>query len=161
MIHSRMTSFLRLQFLYLSMLVIGTFCIVGCSNHEVDDDHEKVEHFVPAHWPNDLVDASDKITQRASQLSGQSTTDATTVENQLRDIVGWVPEIAADTDLSEAQWNPIHQASEKLSKRLAKMPRPLDESTRSAIEEYSNLLVETAKLLPPEIVVEEASEESQ
>jgi hypothetical protein len=143
------------------MLVIGTFGIIGCNNQSVDDDHEKVEHFIPAHWPSDLVDASDKITQRASQLIGQSTTDATTIESELRDIVGWVPEIAADTDLTEAQWDPIHQASEKLSKRLAKMPRPLDESTRSAIEEYSNLLVEAAKLLPPEIVIEEASEESQ
>jgi len=161
MSRSTLPSFLRRRFLYIAVLVIGTFCIVGCNNHPVDDDHEKIEHFVPAHWPTDLDDASFKITQRASQLSGQSITDATTIENQLRDIVGWVPEIAADTDLTESQWNPIHEASESLSKRLTKMPRPLDDSTRSAIEEYSKLLVETAKMLPTEIVVENTSEETQ
>lgn len=141
------------RFLYITLLAVT---VAGCGNHSVDDDHEKVEHFVPIHWPSDLLDASSKIEQRTSQLSGKSTTDALTIENQLRDIVGWVPEIAADTDLTEEQWNPVYFASEKLSKRLAKMPRPLDDATLGEIDEYRKLLAETAKLLPPEEVVEVA-----
>lgn len=143
------------RFLYIILLAVA---VTGCGNQSVDGEYEQVEHFVPDHWPQDLLDASSKIDQRASQLSGQLTTDVLTIEKQLRDIVGWVPEVAADTDLTEQQWNPIYFASEKLSKRLAKIPRPLDDATLGAINEYRKLLLETAKLLPPE---EEDAEEPE
>ncbi|HBJ35678.1 MAG TPA: hypothetical protein DDZ51_13220 [Planctomycetaceae bacterium] len=139
---------------FLSIMMLVVVASTGCGNPSQDGDYEKVEHFVPAHWPNDLLDASAKIEERTSQLKGQPATDAKAIEDQLRDIVGWVPEIAADTDLTEQQWNPIYFASEKLSKRLAKMPRPLDDATLGAIEDYRKLLSETAKLLPPEEVAE-------
>lgn len=154
---------LTLMLRFMAMVLIS-LTVVGCGNQPADGEYEKVEHFVPAHWPSDLLDASSKITERALQLSGQSTTDTPTIENQLRDIVGWVPEIAADTDLTEAQWNPVHDASETLSKRLAKMPRPLDEATLVAIDQYCQMLTATAELLPAEEVVEpleESAEESQ
>jgi len=149
------------RFLYITLLAVT---VVGCGNQPADGEYEKVEHFVPAHWPSDLLDASSKITERALRLSGQSTTDTPTIENQLRDIVGWVPEIAADTDLTEAQWNPVYEASEALSKRLAKMPRPLDDATLGAIDQYCQMLTATAARLPAEEVVEpleESLEESQ
>jgi hypothetical protein len=145
------------RFLYMILLAVA---VTGCGNRSSDGEYEKVEHFVPAHWPSDLLDASSKIDERTSQLSGQAKADAPAIERELRDIVGWVPEIAADTDLSEEQWNPVYFASEKLSKRLSKMPRPLDDATLKAIDEYRNLLSETAKLLPQEEVAEVASEES-
>ncbi len=143
--------------LYITLLAV---LVTGCGSRASDGEYEKVEHFVPAHWPSDLLDASSKIEERTLQLSGQSATDASAVENQLRDIVGWVPEIAADTDLTEEQWDPVYFASEKLSKRLAKMARPLDDATLKAIEEYRKLLIETADLLPPEEVAEVVIEES-
>jgi len=146
------------KFLFITLLAITA---VGCGSQPADGEYEKVEHFVPAHWPSDLLDASLKITERALQLSGQSTTDTPTIENQLRDIVGWVPEIAADTDLTEAQWNPVYAASETLSKRLAKMPRPLDDAMLVAIDQYCQMLTATAELLPRQEVVEPLEESAE
>jgi hypothetical protein len=129
------------------MLVIG---MAGCGKPTADEGYEKVEHFVPLHWPKDLEDAAAKIAERASQLSGQAGAETVAIESQLRDIVGWVPEIAADTDLTEQQWNPVYEASEALSKRLAKMRRPLDDATLGAIDDFCKLLVDTHQLLPPD-----------
>jgi hypothetical protein len=145
------------RFLYIIFLA---FAVNGCANPSSDGEYEKVEHFVPAHWPSDLLDASSKIEDRTLQLSGKTAANAPALEGELRDIVGWIPEIAADTELTEEQWDPLYFASEELSKRLAKMPRPLDDATLKAIAEYRNLLSETAKLLPPEEVEEVVSEES-
>jgi hypothetical protein len=126
--------------------------------------HEPVEHFVPDHWPADLRDAADKLAQRASALAGPSgdpsgetagepqadapvAAPAARVEKELRDIVGWVPEIAADTPLTEAEWMVVYEASESLSKRLKKIRRPLDNETLAAIDQYRGLLVKTAEML--------------
>lgn len=133
--------------LSLLILVTGTG---GCARPTDGEDYEKVEHFVPLHWPKDLEDAAAKISERTSRLSGQAGAETVATENQLRDIVGWAPEIAADTDLTEQQWNPVYEASEALSKRLAKMRRPLDDTTLGAIDDFCKLLVSTHRLLPLE-----------
>jgi len=149
-----------------ALVSLGLMMTLGCTDSQQDPKNEKLEHIVPGHWPTDLVDAAAKINLRAARLSGQPpqasaqladsqsvaegtlAEDTTIVENQLRDIIGWVPEIAADTDLTEAQWLPIHQASQSLSKRLKTMRRPLDEATLGAIDDYCSQLIEAAKLLP-------------
>jgi len=142
------------------LLMIITVAVAGCFGGPEPDGRETAEHFVPAHWPADLLDASTKLAQRASELSSPSNeatartptdglvTDRTPmVERELRDIVGWVPEIAADTPLTEAQWMVVYEASESLSKRLRKIRRPLDDETLGAIDDYRRLLVETSKKL--------------
>jgi len=158
----------RSLILRLAAMLLISLGAVGCGNQPADGEHEQVEHFVPLHWPSDLLDAAEKITVRTSRLSGQSspaesqmTPAAADDENQLRDIVGWVPEIAAGTDLTEQQWNPVYQASETLSKRLVKMQRPLDDATLGAIDEYCKMLAATASLLPAEEVEEKSSSEPE
>jgi len=149
-----------------ALFSLGWMVTSGCTDSQHDPMNEKLEHVVPGHWPTDLVDAAAKINHRAARLSGQSAhvsaqpadsqllvedtlvEDTKVVENQLRDIVGWVPEIAADTDLTEAQWLPLHHASQALSKRLSTMRRPLDDAMLGAIDDYCKQLIEAAKLLP-------------
>jgi hypothetical protein len=137
-------------------LVIISFALTGCFGGPEADHHESVEHFVPDHWPADLLDAAAKVAQRASALAGQSTESPTDgsgsdrrpmIERELRDVVGWVPEIAADTPLTEAQWMVVHEASEAMSNRLKTIRRPMDEETLRAIDEYRRLLVETSETL--------------
>lgn len=137
-------------------LVIISVALTGCFGGPEADRHEPVEHFVPDHWPADLLDAAAKVAQRASALAGQSTewpTDGSgsdrraMIEQELRDVVGWVPEIAADTPLTEAQWMVVHEASEAMSNRLKTIRRPMDEETLRAVDEYRRLLVETSETL--------------
>lgn len=137
-------------------LVIISFALTGCFGGPEADRHEPVEHFVPDHWPADLLDAAAKVAQRASALASQPTESPTDgsgsdrrpmIEQELRDVVGWVPEIAADTSLTEAQWMVVHEASEAMSNRLKTIRRPMDEETLRAIDVYRRLLVETSETL--------------
>ena len=136
--------------------VIISVALTGCFGGPEADHHESVEHFVPDHWPADLLDAAAKVADRASALASQSTESLTDgsgsdrrpmIERELRDVVGWVPEIAADTPLTEAQWMVVHEASEAMSNRLKTIRRPMDEETLRAIDEYRRLLVETSETL--------------
>lgn len=85
--------------------------VVGCvegrtSNHEL-------EHVVPPHWPTGLADAALKIETRVAAIESQDAS-ATQARAELLEIIGWLPEIAADTPLREAKWVPIHAACAKI-----------------------------------------------
>jgi hypothetical protein len=152
----------------ISVAVTGCFGRPETDNDETarheTDAHETAEHFVPDHWPADLPDAAAKLAQRAAALAGPSSELSNIppgesrsddpvagrtpmIEKELRDIVGWVPEIAADTPLTEAQWMVVYEASESMSKRLRTMRRPLDDETLGAIDGYRRLLLETSGML--------------
>jgi len=103
-----------------SMLML--FCLGGCQGEDLsgkktlfDDDHD-----LPDHWPADLADLQTKIDVRSKTLSAEEAGQATeNAWSELRDLVDWAPEIAADSDLSESEWLPIHERSESLRGKLA------------------------------------------
>jgi hypothetical protein len=101
-----------------SLLCLLIGCVQGCvqgreSLHEMD-------HTQPAHWPVDLRDAKEKLQARES--IGRSTDSTPEARQQARqellDIVRWMPEIAADTDMPESTWNKIYERSESIRKAL-------------------------------------------
>ncbi|QDV23198.1 hypothetical protein [Aureliella helgolandensis] len=113
------------------------------------------EHDLPAHWPSGLVDAATKIDQRISRLAsvvGESKlateeNGSEQCESELRDLVEWIPEVAADTDLSESQWLPIYELCEVMREHLSRS----DVSASDIEEDFRRLqalLVESAQLLP-------------
>lgn len=113
------------------------------------------EHDLPAHWPSSLADAADKIDKRLGRLGSVASesnhaTEQTAIdqcENELRDLVEWIPEVAADTDLSEVQWLPIYELSEVMREHLSRG----DVSALNIKEDFRRLqalLVEYATLLP-------------
>ena len=89
--------------------------VLGCAE-EQDSLHE-LDHELPPHWPVSLSDAAAKIEERvALDSSSPNQLDA---RDELEDLVSWIPEIAADTDLTEAEWLPIYELSETLRKHHA------------------------------------------
>lgn len=90
--------------------------LIGCGG-EKESLHE-LEHEIPPHWPMDFSDAISKMEQRVGTL--KSTHRSNEIQTELLDIVGWVPEIAADTDLSEEAWVPIYRVCETLRRHLEK-----------------------------------------
>lgn len=90
--------------------------LIGCGG-EKESLHE-LEHEIPAHWPTDFPDAITKMEQRVGTLN--STHRSNETQTELMEIVGWVPEIAADTDLPEEDWVPIYRVCETLRKHLEK-----------------------------------------
>ncbi|MCA9127598.1 MAG: hypothetical protein KDA51_10020 [Planctomycetales bacterium] len=105
------------------LVVVG---LVGCGSEKQSLYEE--EHAVPEHWPSGLIDAANKLDERllSLQATDLQSADASesdnreTHESQLRDLVEWIPEVAADTDLSEPQWLPIYELCELMREHLSK-----------------------------------------
>ncbi len=92
--------------------------LLGCS--ESRESLHELDHVTPLHWPNDLEDAATKIWSRHELLTQTKPLPADQLQDvcsELRELIEWVPEVAADTNLLEAEWLPIYLASEKLRKQ--------------------------------------------
>lgn len=97
-------------------IFIVIFAVTGCESNEAakaslfEDDH-----FVADHWPSGLSDLSDKLRKRVAVAS--ISPEAAT-QTEIEDLVGWVGEVAADTNLSEKDWQPLYERSEAVSARM-------------------------------------------
>lgn len=121
------------------ILLIGSIVLLaGCTNSEVPKgSHFEHDHDVPHHWPDDLADAATKIRKRLNPSDSQvahkdhsnehhehehehedHVPERQKTQDEIADIVSWIPEIAADTNLSEESWNKIDQAARSLSTSL-------------------------------------------
>ncbi len=125
-------------------LVLG--CQPASEGESEQASHLEHEHELPAHWPKHLADAADQIEQRVEQLkSGQASSVGDSSQNQqtlqeLRDIVGWLPEIAADSRLVESEWVPIYDACESLTAQLKQPGFSADPAQAKATEQLCQLL---------------------
>jgi len=106
-------------------LVVCLFALVGCSSastgsqdagssqsshaEEGDDDH--AHHVIPDHKPETFPEAVEQLEERTSP---QASRDATSIQ-ELKDIIGWLPELAAQTDLPRADWEAIYGISGEMS----------------------------------------------
>lgn len=130
------------------LCLAGLNLTIGCGR---TPPAETVEHSIPQHWPADLIDASRKLEQFTAAIDaaqaqggkGKGSDDF----RRLQDVVGWAPEIAADSPLAESDWVPIHESSEKLSARLRGMA--WDAGSKAAIESFRKLLIEKGQLVTP------------
>ena len=96
----------------------------GCGTSEHADAHEDdhhLEHFVPHHKPANFAQAVEDIEHRAEHLSehaGHGHDDEAEEFQELLDVVNWIPELAADSDLNEVDWNTARSAGETLRQSL-------------------------------------------
>lgn len=106
-----------------------SLALSGCSQSDADDhanDHH-LEHFVPHHKPANFDAAVRQIDERTEHLSlhaGHRHGDEGEELQELLDVVNWIPELAADSDLNESEWNQANAAKKTMAKKL--------ESRRSA-----------------------------
>lgn len=95
-------------------LLLLTFA--GCGVDRVEDHHE-LSHTNPPHWPKSLADAHDKLAERFTELRDKGNSQP--ARREFEEIISWLPEVAADTDLLESEWQAIYDHSEILRLRLA------------------------------------------
>lgn len=92
----------------------------GCQQAESEDaehDHH-LEHFVPKHKPANFAEAVEELEHRTDHLKfhiGEDSEIVRTEVQELADIVAWVPELAADSDLNEADWTVAATVSKKMA----------------------------------------------
>jgi DNA uptake protein ComE-like DNA-binding protein len=139
-----------MSFLNRSWLFLIAVALTGCQGESHESLHE-ADHFTPLHWPADLADAVQKIDDRLSQLQKAGAEQAASeqaklTQKELVDIVGWMPEVSADSFIDESQWIPINEASLELSSLLPGMSLPMDSAMEQKIKDFRNLIAETAEL---------------
>ncbi len=96
--------------------------LAGCLGSTNDFEHAEpsVEerHGIPPHKPRWLLDGVAEITPRWTALRDPTVTNPPDALQELIDIVGWLPELAARTDLAEPEWNRIRDLSMTLETEL-------------------------------------------
>ena len=93
----------------------------GLATSDTHDDDQHAEHFVPPHKPSNYAQAVEDIEHRAAHLAdhaGHGHDDEAEEFRELVDIVEWIPELAADSDLSETDWNAACDAGQLIASEL-------------------------------------------
>lgn len=96
-------------------------CLVGCGGSATAHHDEEEDHHIPPHRPKDLAAAVVQLEERPTALlKAIETKDSqgATLFSELRDIVRWVPEIAADSDMPKQPWDEVHAAALKMEELL-------------------------------------------
>ena len=143
------------------LLAAMLICVIttGCGSSEDDlhhddhnehDDHEHLEHFVPAHKPKDFAELVDQLALRLPQLA--TTTDggsesATTSRRELADIIGWIPELAADSELKKSGFESAVATANKLAKILEGTAAGANTKTVD-VAVYEPMIKELRQLIP-------------
>jgi hypothetical protein len=123
-------------------------CVSGCG--ESKKSLHEMDHVTPAHWPTDLTDAANKLSARLKVVqtsSAEANGESRVALKELTDLVGWVPEVAADTDLAESDWVRVFEGSESVRKQLLGA-KGIEASVAEEIEKLCSLLVQSQALIP-------------
>lgn len=119
---------LRAEGIKLGWLAVLTICISGCqpAGTSPEEEHKSHEHF-PPHWPHTIFNASDRLTQLIEQPAGPSTGERIAPHLEFMDLIGWLPILAADSDLDRATFDRIDATSTKIQSRWSKsLPQDLE-----------------------------------
>lgn len=136
-------------------LLVAVVAAAGCTRSgpmasteaesEEKSSHEGHEHHVPQHKPGDLPDAIRSLRGRCAELLKDRRADQPTVFarqfGETNDIVGWLPELAADSDLGRAEWENVNDVSKRLTEELALFnAAQTDESAKETYEKIESEL---------------------
>ena len=80
------------------------------------DEEEHLEHVIPPHKPRKCRDLVSAISDRVSQLAAESSTPDRKIvlRQELNDVIAWIPETAADSDLLKSDWEKAADIGRKL-----------------------------------------------
>lgn len=136
-------------------LLIALLCcamgIVGCGEAKESPDDEHLEHFVPAHKPKDFGELVEQLALRVSQLASAASPggddDHAMAMQEMSDIIGWIPELAADSELIKADFESAVATGNKLS---AVYSEKVGSTNAKAVDvaEFEPLIEELRKLVP-------------
>lgn len=121
--------------------------LVGCTQDTAPKtSHFEHDHVVAKHWPVDLADVAVKLRKR---LAHENTSEPT--RQEIEELISWSAEVAADTNLAEADWLPLYVASESLAAKLRAANGNLTDENRRQIESLCELVDEAAEKIPEQL----------
>ena len=159
---SKKTGSPAITFVFCGLLSLAAL-LVGCAPS--NDAPLSEEHDLPVHYPKDLADGAKRIEQLLEQISaGESTSrwqpSGTTHSKDLpqdafeevRDLVGWLPNLAADSDLGEGDWALTVEIAMQLSGPIEEVVSRPAADRKATIQPKIAKLRETIGKLKPVVV---------
>jgi hypothetical protein len=95
-------------------LIACLLMIVGCQAEH--DEHEEDSHF-PPHWPKSFLEAADRLNQISTNPANTQPL-AENIEQELVDLIDWLPELIADSDLSKEEFDKVDSWAYPLANEL-------------------------------------------
>jgi len=139
------------------VLICCSLTLSGCGSsaesHEDEHDDEHLEHFIPAHKPNSFGDLVEQLALRVPRLTegGQPTGGSdgghATALQEFSDIIGWIPELAADSELMRADFESAVATGNRLTEAFAEALGPRKTKVFDAAA-FEPLINELRKLVP-------------
>jgi hypothetical protein len=127
------------------LVLIGLTTVLAGCNASPADDH--LEHHVPTHKPGSFAKAVEQLEIRNPfQPSGREAGDPEVQQAELLDIIRWLPELAAETDLRRADWDAVQQASLQLE-QIAVSGRAAGAERTAASSRYREIVGNLRELL--------------
>jgi hypothetical protein len=130
------------------LIVSLAFLILsGCALRPATDDG-RLEHHAAPHHPSSFPAAVDELDRRFSELSTKPPLDVAHDQSatELADIVRWLPELAADSDLKRADWEAANRLALELEKLLPAWLAAKPEQKREALTTIQATLGELRQL---------------
>jgi hypothetical protein len=116
-------------------------------------EEEHAGHVIPAHKPKTFPDAvrrlrelNDRFLRDGTGGRSGSATNAKSLQIGL-DIANWLPEIAADSDMPETQWNEVNARSARLVADYQELVAGASGNARTEVEQANTEMGNLEKLL--------------
>ena len=110
---------LKSRFTVITTLCLGSLLSAfqaGCTQtgeSATEEDH--LEHHIPEHKPKTYTETVKELNSRMRTLLNQSPAAVNQEEKQqLEEIIDWIPELAADSELKHKDWNEVQQLSTEI-----------------------------------------------
>lgn len=118
---------------FIGSCLIGLLVCIGCDSNAGDPEgtsDQEHEHF-PAHWPESIFRASQRIEGILADPGAKSETPSLSSVAELADLVGWLPILAADSDLGREDFSRIDAWSAQWTEPLRKHALDLQKQSGS------------------------------
>lgn len=88
---------------------------LGCAASTTSESEEHHGHIIPEHKPDSFVHAVSDLHARNAKRGNWDDTQ----RQEFEDIVNWLPELAAKTDLEKADWDAVHKISQSIATKVS------------------------------------------
>lgn len=88
--------------------------VAGCGGGGDPEQEEHAHHEFPDHRPGNYKEAVSAISQRSWELANRGGKIGSLEFGHFVDIITWIPEMAADSDMRKADWDKANNAAGKM-----------------------------------------------
>ena len=121
----------------------------SAEHHDHEHDHLH-DHGIPDHKPASFAEAAQQLARRQRLVIGEFKVGhldhAQEAIQKLHDVIRWLPELAADTDLGEADWNAVQSLSRQMESAVQTWPTLQLKPSDQEVERLTGLIAQLKPL---------------